>query len=396
MFSFLFLYIFLYIMANQYIEKIVQRITENTNTTTNVGIIIASPSETPPYKYHWIRDSALVMRTIIDMYRKTKDPIYFQSILNYIENESKLQNLDTISGLGEPKYNINCTAFNGSWGRPQNDGPALRGIMLFQIIEIFSYKYETLIQQLILPIIIRDLEYIFQNYCKVCFDIWEEKKGWHFYTRMVQAKFLKEAFRYKKLFQTHFDIEMIHNTYQRLLNDLKDHINGDTIISSFDENGKIIKYEDAANLLAFCHINYDKEILQTIPLEYVNHTCDSLIDAFRKKYKDDEINLIGRYIDDKYYDGHVWIICSLALGQIYVQLYQRRNVVTYSSPMHRSKSNPNNLFIEIANGILERILTLDPNLILPEQFNPNTNEFLSAKKLTWNYSELYQLYNLLN
>ena len=86
----------------------------------------------------------------------------------------------------------------------------------------------------------------------------------------------------------------------------------------------------------------------------------------------------------------------MALGQIYIQLYQRRNVVKYSSPMHRSKSNPNNLFIEIANGILEMILTLDPNLILPEQFNPNTNEFISAKKLTWNYSELYQLYNLLN
>ena len=383
-------------MSNQYIEKIIQRITENTNTTTNVGIIIASPSETPPYKYHWIRDSALVMRTIVDMYRKTKDPTYFQSILNYIEIESKLQKLETISGLGEPKYNINCTAFNGSWGRPQNDGPALRGIILFQIIELFSYKYETIIQQLILPIIIRDLEYIVNNYRKVCFDIWEEKKGWHFYTRMVQTKFLKEALRYKKLIQGNVDIELINTTYQSLLNDLKDHINGETIISSFDENGKIIKYEDAANLLAYCHINYDEEILKIVPLEYINHTCDGLIEAFRKKYKDDEMNLIGRYIDDKYYDGHVWILCSLALGQIYIELYQRRNVVNYSSPMHRSKSNPNNLFIEIANGILERILTLDPNLILPEQFNPTTNEFLSAEKLTWNYSELYQLYNLLN
>ena len=57
---------------------------------------------------------------------------------------------------------------------------------------------------------------------------------------------------------------------------------------------------------------------------------------------------------------------------------------------------PKKKIIEIANGILERILTLDPNLILPEQFNPITNEFLSAKKLTWNYSELYQLYKLLN
>ena len=35
-------------MANQYIDKIIQRIMENTNTTTNPGIIIASPSENPP------------------------------------------------------------------------------------------------------------------------------------------------------------------------------------------------------------------------------------------------------------------------------------------------------------------------------------------------------------
>ena len=383
-------------MANQYIDKILQRINENTNTTTNVGIIIASPSESPPYKYHWIRDSALVMRTIVDMYRTTKDPIYFQSILNYIEIESRLQGLETISGLGEPKYNINCTAFNGSWGRPQNDGPALRGIILFQIIELFSYKYETIVKQLILPIIIKDLNYLLSNYRKVSFDIWEEKKGWHFYTRMVQAKFLKEALRFKKLFGDEMDTELVINAYKGLLSDLNDHINGETIISSFDEKGKIIKYEDAANLLAFCHINYDEEILKTVPLEYVNHTCDGLIQAFRKKYKDDEMNLIGRYIDDKYYDGHIWILCSLALGQIYIELYKRRNVTKYSSPMHRSKSNPNNLFIEIANGILERILTLDPNLILPEQFNPITNEFLSAEKLTWNYSELYQLYKLLN
>ena len=164
-------------MANQYIDKILQRIIENTNTTTNPGIIIASPSEVPPYKYHWIRDSALVMRTIMDMYSITKDPIYFQYIINYIENESKLQELDTISGLGEPKYNINCTAFNGEWGRPQNDGPALRGIMLFKIIELFNYKYDTIINNLIVPILVKDIKYIQENYNKESYDIWEEIKG---------------------------------------------------------------------------------------------------------------------------------------------------------------------------------------------------------------------------
>jgi hypothetical protein len=68
-----------------YIDKIMQRIIENTDTTSNVGMIIASPSNDPPYKYHWIRDSALVMRPIIDMYIKTNDPIYFKHIINYLE-----------------------------------------------------------------------------------------------------------------------------------------------------------------------------------------------------------------------------------------------------------------------------------------------------------------------
>ena len=53
----------------------------------------------------------------------------------------------------------------------------------------------SIVKQLILPIIIKDLNYLLSNYRKVSFDIWEEKKGWHFYTRMVQAKFLKEAIK---------------------------------------------------------------------------------------------------------------------------------------------------------------------------------------------------------
>ena len=35
-----------------YLPKILERILENTNTTTNKGIIIASPSTLPPYKFH--------------------------------------------------------------------------------------------------------------------------------------------------------------------------------------------------------------------------------------------------------------------------------------------------------------------------------------------------------
>ena len=74
-------------MTSHNIDKIMNRIFENTDTIPTPGIIIASPSNEPDYKYHWIRDSALVMRPIIDMYSKTKESKYFHYIINYIENE---------------------------------------------------------------------------------------------------------------------------------------------------------------------------------------------------------------------------------------------------------------------------------------------------------------------
>ena len=384
-----------------YSSKILERIIENTNTTIHKGIIIASPSTIPPYKYHWIRDSALVMRVFIDKYEQTKDSEYFEYIMNYIENETKVQDLNTLSGLGEPKINIDCTPFNGEWGRPQNDGPALRGIMMLKIIKLFKFNYDILINRLIIPIILKDLEYILENYNKVSFDIWEEQIGWHFYTRLVQLKFIKDICKELKLFKfTETKIDTIKSVEEKIIQSINHHIGknerGNYIISSFDKNGGIIKYEDSANILALCHIDFDDTILNIFGLDSILHTCDNLLNSFRSKYNDKDLNLIGRYIDDKYYNGHIWIICSLAMAQVYLEIYKRRNKKIKRSSMDRAISNPNNDLYLVSNEILEKILSLDVDFILPEQFDPITSEYYSAKKLTWNYSELYTLINKLN
>ena len=53
-------------------------------------------------------------------------------IENYIAAQASLQTVSNPSGglssggLGEPKFNVDKTAFTGAWGRPQRDGPALR------------------------------------------------------------------------------------------------------------------------------------------------------------------------------------------------------------------------------------------------------------------------------
>ena len=207
---------------------------------------------------------------------------------------------------------------------------------------------------------------------------------------------MKDCIKNHEYLNNSFNLEEVKVIYSKLLESTKDHLNGESIISSFDEGGQIIKYEDSANILALSHINYDEELLEIFKIEYIRSNCDELLKYFRDKYNDPELKLIGRYKDDKYYNGQIWIICSLALAQVYMKLYMKRNITKDRSPMHRAKSNPTNEYIIIANEILERILSLDPDFILPEQFDPNTNKYYSARKLTWNYSELYLLIQMLN
>ena len=167
----------------------------------------------------------------------------------------------------------------------------------------------------------------------------------------------------------------IGTIYQNLLNDINDHIDNDKIISSFDEKGNISRMNDASIFLAYCHINFDAEILSHFPLKYTINTSNKLLHFFNNKYKND-YNLIGRYENDKYYNGHSWIICSLALVQVYVHLYNINKEVYLNN-------------YNLCKDIFNFILSIDVDINLSEQFDPQNNNQISAEKLTWNYSELY-------
>lgn len=352
-------------MNKNYLEnKIVSKMLDNFYFTTKPGITIASPSTNPPYQYHWIRDAALSIRVFIDLYQKTSEEKYFIHILNYIEAESQIQSLNTLTGLGEPKIKINGTSFNDPWGRPQNDGPALRCINLIRIVNIIKNKYPEITTKTIYPMIQKDVEYILMKYNEISFDLWEEIKGWHFYTRMVQLKCLKD---YISMNVKLLDFE-INDRYNQLLNNLKHHISDNGIISSFDEHGNISKFDDASILLAYLHISFDKDIIKEVPLKYALKNATNLVKYFQKKYISNSCYMIGRYFKDKYYNGHTWIICSLGL----VQFWKYLNINT-----------------EERDTILNKILSIDANLDLSEQYDIDNDFQLSAKKLTWNYSELY-------
>jgi len=334
-------------------------------------MISASLSYEPNYRYYWIRDSALVYRCLIDIYShkyKSKPNVFLETFIIYLENETKIQNLNTLTGLGEPKLNIDYTPFNDSWGRPQNDGPPLRGLNMIKLYEIMkSKKYNSLCDNVILPIIKRDLDYICNNYEKPSFDLWEEFYGWHFYTRVVQYKFIKESIKFFKNNNIYHElIEYLIDIQNNLIKDVKDHCDY-SIISSFNEEGEIIKKNDASIILAVCHTDFDTDIINLVGIDRFIQVSKELVDYFKTKYNNLNVNMIGRYENDKYYQGHIWILCSLGLAQFYQYLR----------------------IDEEEKKILEYVLNIDDNLILAEQYDHDNKLQLSAEKLTWNYSELY-------
>jgi glucoamylase len=352
-------------LSEIYIEKCINKILDNIKRTNN-GLIIASPSKKDPdYFYHWVRDSAITMKVIINEYIKTNDNKYLEIILKYINAEYELTKLIPFGGLGEPKFNINKSCFNDNWGRPQNDGPALRGTIMIKIAKILKNNYKFIVDNIVLEIIEKDYNYVINNLELPCFDLWEEVNGFHFYTRLVTSKFIKEYNLYK---YNHFE----NKNFYRINDLIKHHFTDEKIISSFDMYGNICRYSDSSIFMGLNHIDYDSDILPHCYYYKVIKNIEELVSNFNNKYKS-RIDMVGRYNNDSYYDGHIWFICTISMISFYKFL------------------NKQSLKMEL---IIDEILTSDENFNLSEQYNPKTKMFLSAYNLTWNYCEIYFYLNM--
>lgn len=76
-----------------------------------------------PDWYTWTRDSALVFKSIVDRFTNSYDAGLQRHITDYIVAQARLQGVSNPSGgfsdgsgLAEPKYNVDGSAFTGAWG----------------------------------------------------------------------------------------------------------------------------------------------------------------------------------------------------------------------------------------------------------------------------------------
>ena len=71
------------------------------------------------------------------LYKMRNDSVFENILWDYASLSRRLQKLSAIGGIGEPKFNVDGSLFNGPWCRPQTDGPALQASLLIDFASTY-------------------------------------------------------------------------------------------------------------------------------------------------------------------------------------------------------------------------------------------------------------------
>lgn len=154
-----------------------------------------------------MRDAGITMSVLAyvkdsDVTDRVMNKTLMQHYANWV---LKVQNQPTPNpGMdirGEPKFYMSGAPYDKPWGRPQNDGPALRALVLTayanQLVDegraadVLAGLYRVQVGQCCG--IKFDLEYVAHNWQVDNFDVWEEVPGDHFFTKLIQRKALLQG-----------------------------------------------------------------------------------------------------------------------------------------------------------------------------------------------------------
>ena len=307
------------------------------------GAIIAAPSKaSPDYYYHWVRDAALTTEAALDLYKSgylssSQNKLLRQFFLDHISFNQQLQKTSLLAdGLGEPKFSVTGEVYSFPWGRPQNDGPALRALSLIHILDIATKEnwpeaaqIKKTIYQPELPtksLVKADLEYVAHRWQQANFDLWEEVYGLHFYTLMAQRKSLSVGAATANYFLDFGAAKFYNQELQKINADLEkfwDPVQKFILATRFTSNRSKSQL-DSAVLLAVLHFNIDNDTF-SITDNRVIATFQTLKDRFEDIYyinKNENLGVaIGRYPEDTYngYEtngaGNPWVLTTAAAAE---------------------------------------------------------------------------------
>lgn len=326
------------LIADQYSRSVSLLLKNLPEDPAQQGAVLASP--TTQYRFHWTRDAALTWDSLRRVYQqstgKTREQL-FEKFQSWVAFERKAVQNAVSAGLsrGEPKFYPDARPYTGDWGRPQDDGPALRSLVMSEwALQLLSQGERSFVlRELYRPelpadsIIKSDLEYTASHWNHHSFDPWEEIKGLNFYSLAVKRKALLVGARLASALGDDGAAEFYLSRARDILKTLElftDAPRGYVISTINQTDGWNHKTSllDAAVILGIIHGPQDSEYMKSQGLA-VERTFQELAQRFRSLYpiNQGEITpLIGRYPEDVYdgfgfSGGNPWFLTTHAFGE---------------------------------------------------------------------------------
>ncbi|KAK1447816.1 glycosyl hydrolase family 15 [Colletotrichum melonis] len=397
----------------------------------SAGIVVASPSKADPdYFFTWTRDAALTMKMIVDEFILGHDELQVH-IEDYYKSQAVLQTVGNPSGsflpsgrgLGEAKYLVDGSRFNGEWGRPQRDGPALRAITLITYSRwLVDNGQEAKAKDIVWPIISNDLSYTAQYWNSTGFDLWEEVNGSSFFTTQNQYRALVEGAALAESLSVKCtgcelapDVLCFLQTYWNAADGYYvANVNTQTKRSGKDANvmlGSIAVFDVAASCedpsIQPCH----SKALSNFKV-WVDSFRNGTLYPVNEGIAQGQGVALGRYIEDTYYNGNPWYLITLGAaeflydavaqwnthGQIKVdatslpffkELYPTARETTYQKNSNSTLDYAG--IVKAVNAYADSFVEIAQKYTpadgaLAEQFNKTTGSPTSARDLTWSYA----------
>lgn len=302
----------------------------------------------PSYGYKWVRDASLTMDVVATLYGAATGvtKMFYQDLFfRYAVQRTQEQNdPDLITGLGEPKFNLDGSVFTKPWGRPQNDGPATAAIALMEfsnayinaggaVSDIRQRVYDSASFPNQAPVR-KDLIFVAQNWSSPSFDLWEEEESTHFYTRMVQHRAMVMGAAFAKRMSDTSTASKLSTAASDIAETLQTFFNSRRNLILY-EIGPVLagksSFKDTAVMLGAIH-GYAGDGIYAFSNDQMLATAYQVATSFLPVYpiasqhSDGQGRIlgipIGRYPEDVYDGvsssrGNPWYLCTAAMAETF-------------------------------------------------------------------------------
>jgi glucoamylase len=350
------------------------------------GSVLASPeiadwNPEPDYFFHWLRDSAIVMRCVADLMadaaagdeharwqRHFEDFVRFSLALGepssvtvagtrrefrkFLRPESQIRALTGDALLGEPRFNADGSVDVFRWSRPQYDGPALRALAVLRYLAAGGPQTDELVR-----LLRADLDFTLRHAGNRCVGPWEEAEGKHYYVALVQLG----ALVYGRAFAQ--NAAAWDQAERGLRTALDRHWSQRHGLYRASRAVPI----DASVLLAVLDAGLP-EGPHSAADPRVHATQRTIEDLFAREFpinRGRTAPALGRYPGDSYFGGGAWYPTTLAAASLHYRIGR----------------------VDRGDAVMATVRDLTPaDGALSEQVDRATGEQTSARHLTWSYA----------